>query len=614
MTEAPAAQPARPGPSTQARLTRRLRWQAFRGWAILLALLGVIVLGTVGAHQYLASSGRPARLTDSLYMALQCLTLNDSAAGGTSGYPLAFQVARFVAPVVLVYATVYAFLLIFREQVDRWLAHRMTNHVVVCGFGEQGQALASSVVAGGERVAVIDLHPERSAVNDIRLLGSRVVTGDARDPARLLKAGVLGADRIVVMCGSDETNGEVVGAIAQAVEHKRRRALMVQVNIVDLALAEALLQHELRFGPRVGCMIVDYTCPAEQAARKTLDRYPPTGAHTAWPAVMVVGASQMAEAMLIGLAQVSLLSSFDEDPAEREPPRVILVDEHAPDMFERVSFRHPHLRAVLDVHVCPSRAVGTSACAEFVTEGTEVVYICLPDESQAMALGLSLQLSATPPAMTVVQTWRDLTLLDVTTGYLSGKSVVHHVGVLDVINDGEAVAGGFHEQLAMAIHEEYVAAELAKGPESTTVERSLAPWPELAPDLRETNRDQAARYVTALECIGARIVTSLSVDHRTRTLPPETVEALARIEHERWRRLKFSQGWTRGEPGTKQDPERKTHPLLCPYDELPGDEKEKDRAAMRNIPRLLATLNYTVELEPAGAPLAAVAEPLDGTA
>lgn len=44
--------------------------------------------------------------------------------------------------------------------------------------------------------------------------------------------------------------------------------------------------------------------------------------------------------------------------------------------------------------------------------------------------------------------------------------------------------------------------------------------------------------------------------------------------HENWVRFKLEHGWTLG---PVKDFERKTHPNLVPYDDLPEDEKAKDR-------------------------------------
>lgn len=52
------------------------------------------------------------------------------------------------------------------------------------------------------------------------------------------------------------------------------------------------------------------------------------------------------------------------------------------------------------------------------------------------------------------------------------------------------------------------------------------------------------------------------------------VEQMAKNVHEVWSAGRIADGWTYGE---KRDDEKKTHPCLVPYEELPEYEKEYDR-------------------------------------
>ena len=52
------------------------------------------------------------------------------------------------------------------------------------------------------------------------------------------------------------------------------------------------------------------------------------------------------------------------------------------------------------------------------------------------------------------------------------------------------------------------------------------------------------------------------------------VEHMAKNVHEVWAAGRIADGWTYGE---KRDDEKKTHPCLVPYEELPESEKEYDR-------------------------------------
>lgn len=72
------------------------------------------------------------------------------------------------------------------------------------------------------------------------------------------------------------------------------------------------------------------------------------------------------------------------------------------------------------------------------------------------------------------------------------------------------------------------------------------------------------------------------------------LEALARNAHDVWAIQRLQAGWRYG---IARDDERLLHPCLVPYEELPDEEKEYDRAMVRATIRSILALGY--EIRPA---------------
>jgi hypothetical protein len=68
-------------------------------------------------------------------------------------------------------------------------------------------------------------------------------------------------------------------------------------------------------------------------------------------------------------------------------------------------------------------------------------------------------------------------------------------------------------------------------------------------------------------------------------------ELLARNTHENWAHERLSHGWRWG---PARDDEKKEHPCLVPYDELPEEEKEYDRRTALETIRLILALGYRI--------------------
>ncbi len=72
----------------------------------------------------------------------------------------------------------------------------------------------------------------------------------------------------------------------------------------------------------------------------------------------------------------------------------------------------------------------------------------------------------------------------------------------------------------------------------------------------------------------------------------ELTELLAKNAHDLWAKRRLHEGWRLG---PRRDDERKQHPCLIPYEDLPESEKEYDRqAAMETLKAILA-LGYRIE-------------------
>lgn len=84
------------------------------------------------------------------------------------------------------------------------------------------------------------------------------------------------------------------------------------------------------------------------------------------------------------------------------------------------------------------------------------------------------------------------------------------------------------------------------------------------------------------------------VDTSDVTLPKELLalsEKIAENVHDVWAAGRIAEGWVYGE---KKDAERKTTPLLIPYDELPESEKDYDRNTAFETLKLIVKMGYTI--------------------
>lgn len=141
---------------------------------------------------------------------------------------------------------------------------------------------------------------------------------------------------------------------------------------------------------------------------------------------------------------------------------------------------------------------------------------------------------------------------------------------------------------------------------------SLVAYEHLTEELRGQNRDLVRDIPNKLGVVG-HVMRPARGDDPPAALDDESIERLSEQEHERWMRAKIDAGWCYG---PERDDERLLHPALLPWgklteegrssmyppdmakcigpDELPEEQKEKDRDLIRGIPRILAAAGYTI--------------------
>jgi hypothetical protein len=121
---------------------------------------------------------------------------------------------------------------------------------------------------------------------------------------------------------------------------------------------------------------------------------------------------------------------------------------------------------------------------------------------------------------------------------------------------------------------------------------SLAPWEKLAEGLRESNRRWADSIPAKLSAVGCEAVHAplMSPSAPLFCFDEAEVEKLAALEHERWSSDMKRIGYTRGPRDASHRPW-----IDVPFEQLPTEDQDKDRAHVRSIPPVLARAGFRVQ-------------------
>ncbi len=116
---------------------------------------------------------------------------------------------------------------------------------------------------------------------------------------------------------------------------------------------------------------------------------------------------------------------------------------------------------------------------------------------------------------------------------------------------------------------------------------ALVDWAELPDHLKQMNLDSARDVPEKLAVLGYVLCQDPPPDGAACRIDAKDprVERLARREHERWLRRQLKTGWRYG---ATRDERLHLHPSVRPWDELPQEERAKDRLLVPELPRIVA--------------------------
>ena len=542
----------------------------------LAATVGGVVLGLRGLREFL-----PGRaFWDLAYYDLQLFVLGSTPLEQPGPYPVPLGVARFLLPATTAYAIFEATRALFARQIRRWWQRSVRRgHVIVTGEGSTAMALLERLLAGpdGRRVVAVP----RGELEDLRASG-------------------VGGARALYACADDAGDSTVnvstaLAAVNVAPRWLRRRPLRVYAQVSEPTLALALRARWLGRST-AGGQDVDFFNVDELAGAAVLDLDSVTVPPGEAPHIVVAGGGTFGRAAVVAYAHFWRLYS----PRRYEQVTVTLVDPHADAVVADLMARWDVVTEALDL-----RAVNGDLAKAFRDQPElrpHRAYICYDDEDLALREALTVaSLWRGGPDSVVVRLSRlhrhgeafhgrsGLPLLD----DLGGR--LRLVGVTKLASEDGVVERSLVEQLAQAIHEQYLIDQRA----SPTPGGAYTPWRELSEGFRASNRAQAHDIGGKLAMIGCTVAPRVGPVEKFAFTAGE-LEELAVREHERWSAERTAAGWRYG---STRNNDKLLHPSLVSWDDLPESEREKDRDAVRLLPAVLAQVGLRiVRLTPTSPP------------
>jgi hypothetical protein len=574
----------------------RQAWKLIEVPVLTLLILSSFTLGFIGYQKYSIISGKQFNVFTSIYVSLELFKFSGGVLSGP--IPLELEIARWLSPFLATYTLVIGFTAIFKNQLRLLGVFLFKHHVVICGLGEKGLLLSRNFHQMGIKVVVIELDPLNRHIAACREDGAVVIIGDAREPAILRKANIRTANYLLCVTGNDALNSDIAMSVSKNSDHRSNEKLNCTIHIEDPNLWSFLRLQEFT-AKQSDEFRLDFFNIFDQGAKQLLQEFPlDSESHlNSTPHLLFIGYNAFSEQLILNSAR----EWTDRFSDTGEKIEISVVDSDAEDHIGRITKEYSLVDRVcsftsFSYNPNSKDFASLSFLDTYTKPGLSRVYISLDNEaiglSSALLVLKHLQNENVEIIVSMIKDDGLAGLIHENTLESSRFKHLHLFNLMESTCTPGLVFNSSHESIARAIHTEYLRM-MSDGSNEFKPTPGLLPWDKLDVDLKEMNRDQADSIGLKLNTINCDIVPWTDFDAQKFSFNIEEIEKMARLEHERWIRLKIQQGWKYNKI---RDDLKKEHPSLLSWDapEFLESEKEKDRSTVRQIPQLLALAGYQV--------------------
>lgn len=538
-----------------------------------------IVLGCLGYTQYYQAIPLQVSILDILYDTLSLFVFQFNGQPGSVPWPL--EIGRWLAPLSLSYTAVKTLIALLGERVDRWKVSWLRNHAVIYGLNERTQNSIKSFLAEGIPVVVVSVEDNNPMAGWVKKQGGYVFQGKALDLTHLDRCGIEKAKYLLGATNTDRLNIEILHrgcTMRQNTPHAPR--LQAAAEIRNPALATSLYDHAIftkdyrNFSARVinylamnGRFILQNHGPHREIRTLRSKKKPLK--------IMLLGDHDLLSYLVLRFATIGYYGN--------PPLRICMAGPGAEQCRNRLVGTNSVITQLLDLQALDIdlSLLNIESSKQLLDDfSPDLIYLCASQlESVLVWIQTLKKLSIKVP---VICTCTSILTEHIMIEELRDDSHFTFYDMDQKSTHFETIFNARQDQLANKIHDNYVQQQTAQG-ESSKTNASLVSWDLLPENLKDSNRNQADHL--DIKCTLLTNMEDYSAEDVRLKLTPESVEWLAKMEHDRWFAEKLLSGWRYTE-GCK-DNDLRLSPSLVPWNELPEIERQKDRDTVEHLPELV---------------------------
>lgn len=539
-----------------------------------------IVFGIVGFTSYYRINEIDASFSDILYNTLNLFVFQFNTRQGDV-VPWTLEVSRWLAPLSLSYTAIKTLTSFMGERLNHLKISRLRSHAIVCGLNTRTKYTIESFLTNGIPVVVLCFDTNNPLISWVKTRGGHLCFGSYQEPLQLEQCGIQKAKYLLTATAHDHVNIEILHQEWIRRKHQPQELdLLAAVEVRNSALASCLYDHEIFAQDYTGfsARVINYSamkaryflqkCGPHKVAR---DRCSSNESLK----ILFLGSDGLIDDLILRIATIGHYGT----------PRthICLTGTGSKTCKERLLQTNSGITELidLDANEIDFSLLNIQSSKSFLEKfSPDLIYICASHlESTLVWIQTLKQLDVSIP---VICTTHSVTGQTNMIEEMATPANFIFYGQETESSHYETLFGARSDQLAKAIHDWYVQQQLTLN-ESPDTNSSLVTWDLLPEGLKDSNRNQADSVDIKCSLLMKQDNYS-AADVRTQ-LTSDVIEWLAEIEHARWYAEKLLSGWRHTK--SSKNTALRLSPSMVAWDELPEEEKQKDREAIKQLPELV---------------------------
>jgi hypothetical protein len=578
-------------------------WRGLKNYDIIVGIFfGVIgfIFGYIGFYNKFAGTA-DQNILSIIYHVVRLFIFDFRV---ESPIPWELNVARLLCPLASSYSVLITFLFVFRKKIKYFRLKYYRNHVIICGINKWTVFLAKDFKNYKNKVVMITNEASSQYYEILEDYGIPILKGNHSDQFILKQARINKAKYLIAFTKNDTQNMEIgINAIKFLKgKHSKSAFLHIFIHIFKKQLFDAFSKHEIfidtqsYYSSRLfnifsnDARLLFLTYPFENS----MNRLEISQVH-----LLLIGFGDLGECIFLKAAQMchythtrSVMITILNTDSNVKEKSFIYNFPGLERLKEFYSTSKTFDYRFIDINLDDLQSVEVKILELNQKNQVSAVILCQEDENENLRVGLELMNILKRNELPIRFHLPFAIYLDENEDILKFPSdyTLKPYGLLVNTCTKEVIAQGFLDKIAKAIHKDYYENEIKKG---KTLENNpnLKPWEKIDGKTKGSNRKQADHLLIKLRALKIKVEPFNKKTSSEFQFTDEEVNILAEMEHNRWCADRFIEGWITSD---KKDYNKKEHPALIPYKNLPDETVQINYEIIRRIPKILKTLNLTL--------------------